>query len=117
MNGRVAGITLKDGTEIDAPIVINVAGPHSFIINRLAGVEKGMNIKTRALRQEVAHAPAPEGLDYEGTAPLISDGDIGCYSRPEVESATVPTFNWIEYIHSTFEIRSIFSQARFPQMR
>ena len=27
--GRVAGITLKDGTEIDAPIVVNVAGPAS----------------------------------------------------------------------------------------
>jgi sarcosine oxidase subunit beta len=104
MNDRVAGITLKDGTEIDAPIVINVAGPHSFIINRLAGVEDGMNIKTRALRQEVAHTPAPHGLDYEGTAPLISDGDIGCYSRPEVgnhvligsEDPDCDTLEWIE---------------------
>ena len=103
-NGRVAGITLRDGKQIDAPIVINVAGPHSFIINRLAGVEKGMNIKTRPLRQEVAHVPPPEGLDYEGTAPLISDGDIGCYSRPEVgnhvligsEDPDCDTLEWIE---------------------
>ena len=103
-DGRVAGITLKDGTEIDAPIVINVAGPHSFIINRLAGVDKGMNIQTRALRQEVAHAPAPEGVNYEDTAPLISDGDIGCYSRPEVgnhiligsEDPDCDTLEWIE---------------------
>jgi sarcosine oxidase subunit beta len=104
MHGRVAGIVLKDGTEIYAPIVINVAGPHSFVINRLAGVENGMNIKTRALRQEVAHAPAPQGLDYEATAPLISDGDIGCYSRPEVgnhvligsEDPDCDTLEWIE---------------------
>ncbi len=82
--GRVAGIALKDGTEIDAPIVINVAGPHSFIINRMAGVEEGMNIKTKALRQEVAHVPAPEGIEYEVDGTLVSDGDIGCYSRPEV---------------------------------
>lgn len=82
-SGRVCGITLKDGTEIDAPIVINVAGPHSFIINRMAGVEEGMKIKTRALRQEVAHVPSPEGLDYNTEGALISDGDIGCYSRPE----------------------------------
>ncbi len=81
---RVAGITLKDGTKVDAPVVINVAGPHSFVINRLAGVEKGMHIKTRALRQEVAHVPSPAGLDYEAVGILISDGDIGCYSRPEV---------------------------------
>jgi len=81
---RAAGIQLKNGSQINAPIVVNVAGPHSFIINRLAGVEEGMKIKTRALRQEVAHVPPPPGLDYEAVAPLISDGDIGCYSRPEV---------------------------------
>jgi sarcosine oxidase subunit beta len=84
MKGRAAGIELKDGTKVEAPVVVNVAGPHSFIINRLAGVEAGMNIKTKALRQEVAHAPSPDGLDYQALAPLISDGDVGCYSRPEV---------------------------------
>ncbi len=41
-------------------IVVNVAGPHSYLINRMAGVEEGMKIKTRALRQEVCHVPAPE---------------------------------------------------------
>jgi len=82
-NGRVAGITLKDGTQIDARIVVNVAGPHSYIINRMAGVEEGMKIKTRALRQEVCHVPAPEGIDYQREGTIISDGDIGCYSRPE----------------------------------
>lgn len=82
-DGRVAGITLKGGTRIDAPIVVNVAGPHSYIINRMAGVEEGMNIKTRALRQEVCHIPAPDGIDYQKDGTLISDGDIGCYSRPE----------------------------------
>jgi sarcosine oxidase subunit beta len=82
--GRVAGITLKDGRQIDAPIIVNVAGPHSYIINRMAGVEEGMKIKTRALRQEVCHVPSPEGFDYEKSGTMISDGDIGCYSRPEV---------------------------------
>jgi len=82
-DGRAAGITLKDGTRIDAPIVVNVAGPHSYIINHMAGVEEGMNIKTRALRQEVCHIPAPDGIDYQKDGTLISDGDIGCYSRPE----------------------------------
>ena len=82
-SGRVAGVTLKDGTHIDAPIVVNVAGPHSYIINRMAGVEDGMNIKTRALRQEVCHVPSPDGLDYQKDGVMISDSDIGCYSRPE----------------------------------
>jgi sarcosine oxidase subunit beta len=83
-SGRVSGAKLKDGTEIQAPIVVNVAGPHSYIINRMAGVEEGMKIKTRALRQEVCHVPAPADFDYEKNGTIISDGDIGCYSRPEV---------------------------------
>jgi len=82
--GRTAGVRLKDGTEIHAPVVVNVAGPHSYIVNRMAGVEKGMKIRTRALRQEVCHVPSPEGFDYEKGMPIISDGDIACYSRPEV---------------------------------
>jgi sarcosine oxidase subunit beta len=102
-DGRVAGVTLKDGTRIDAPIVVNVAGPHSFIINRLAGVEEGMNIKTKALRQEVVHVPAPEGVNYEIMGAVISDGDIGCYSRPEVgnhvlvgsEDPDCDTLEWV----------------------
>ncbi|MDH3918421.1 MAG: FAD-binding oxidoreductase, partial [Rhodospirillales bacterium] len=64
-DGRVAGVTLEGGEEVDAPIVVNVAGPHSYLINRMAGVEEGMNIKTRALRQEVAHCPSPRGFDFE----------------------------------------------------
>ena len=83
-DGRVAGVQLKDGSRVYAPVVINIAGPHSYLINRMAGVEKGMKIKTRALRQEVCHVPAPEGFDYEKSGIMISDGDIGCYSRPEV---------------------------------
>lgn len=83
-SGSAEGIKLSDGTEIRAPVVVNVGGPHSFIINRMAGVEEGMNIKTRALKQEVCHVPAPEGTDYSALGMMISDGDIGCYSRPEV---------------------------------
>jgi sarcosine oxidase, subunit beta len=83
-DGRVAGVKLQDGSDVHAPVVVNVAGPHSYIINRMAGVEKGMKIKTRALRQEVCHVPAPEGIDYEKVGTILSDGDIACYSRPEV---------------------------------
>lgn len=83
-DGRAAGIKLADGTEFEAPVVVNVAGPHSCQINEMAGVIEGMNIKTRPLRQEVAHVPAPEGLEWEKIGFMLSDGDIGCYSRPEV---------------------------------
>ena len=82
-NGRVEGVTLKSGEQIDSPILVNVAGPHSFVINRMADVEKEMNIKTRALRHEVHHVPSPEGFDFEKDGFHTSDGDNSIYFRPE----------------------------------
>ena len=82
-NGKVQGVTLKTGEQIDSPIVVNVAGPHSFVINRMADVERDMNIKTRALRHEVHHVPSPEGYDFEKDGFHTSDGDNGIYFRPE----------------------------------
>ena len=82
--GHTAGVKLADGSEIEAPVVVNVAGPHSFLINQMAGVEESMKIKTRPMKQEVAHVPAPEGMNWERDGYMLSDGDIGCYSRPEV---------------------------------
>ncbi len=81
--GRVAGVRLADGEEIHAPVVINVAGPGSSIINAMAGVLEDMTITTRPLRQEVVHVPAPQGFDFERNGTIVSDGDIGCYCRPE----------------------------------
>ncbi|MDX1615320.1 MAG: FAD-dependent oxidoreductase [Candidatus Promineifilaceae bacterium] len=82
--GRVQGVTLEDGQQIDAPVVVNVAGPHSFVVNRMAEVEGEMNIKTRALRHEVHHVPAPPGFNFERHGHPTSDGDAGTYFRPEV---------------------------------
>jgi len=82
-DGRVTGISLADGTDIDAPVVVNVAGPHSFVINKMAGVYDSMNIKTKALRHEVHHVPAPPGVDYEKDGIHSSDADLAIYVRPE----------------------------------
>jgi sarcosine oxidase, subunit beta len=82
-NGHVTGVTLTDGQEIEAPIVINVAGPHSFVVNRMAGAEEGMKVKTRALRHEVHHVPSPPDFDFEADGLHTSDGDTGIYFRPE----------------------------------
>jgi len=81
--GRVAGVRLDDGSEIHAPVVINVAGPHSAKVNAMAGALDDMTINTRALRQEVVHMPAPEGFDFYENAFVASDSDIACYCRPE----------------------------------
>jgi len=80
---RVSGVRLSDGRELKAPTVVNVAGPHSFLVNRLAGVEAGMKVSTRALRHEVHHVPAPPGFDFEADGFHTSDGDTGIYFRPE----------------------------------
>ncbi|MEE8525909.1 MAG: hypothetical protein V3T72_18390, partial [Thermoanaerobaculia bacterium] len=42
-----------------------------------------MKLTTRALKQEVCHVPAPKDIDYDHLGTIISDGDIGCYSRPD----------------------------------
>jgi sarcosine oxidase subunit beta len=83
-SGRVEGVTLADGEAIDAPVVVNVAGPHSAKINALAGVLDDMTITTRALKQEVAHVPFPAGFDFEQDGMVTSDSDVGCYCRPEL---------------------------------
>ena len=83
-NGRVEGVVLSDGTCINAPVVINVAGPHSSLINALDGADADMKISTRALRQEVAHVPVPKGIDYSAVACVTSDSDAAVYTRPEV---------------------------------
>ncbi|MGB7287626.1 MAG: FAD-dependent oxidoreductase [Salaquimonas sp.] len=79
---RVSGVELSDGSVIHAPVVVNVAGPHSSKINEMAGVASGMKMSTRALRHEVAHVPAPEGFapDY---GIVYSDSDISTYVRTE----------------------------------
>lgn len=79
----VRGVTLADGTQIVAPVVVNVGGPHASAINRLAGVTDDMAIAHRPLRQEVFAVPAPAGAALEDAAPLVSDLDVGQYFRPQ----------------------------------
>jgi sarcosine oxidase subunit beta len=79
--GRVRGVTLADGRALDAPVVVNAAGPHSFIVNRMAGVDEDMEVGTRALRKEVHYVPFPG--QKADDAYLASDADVGVYSRSE----------------------------------
>ncbi|MCG8637424.1 MAG: FAD-binding oxidoreductase [Desulfobacterales bacterium] len=103
-DNQVTGVKLKDGTVIETGIVVNVAGPHSSIINNMAGVEEKNNIKTRAERHEVAYVPSPAGFDFEAGGVQISDGDNGIYMRPEVgnnilvgsEDPRCDTHQWVE---------------------
>jgi len=82
--GRANGVRLADGTVLHAPVVVNVAGPHSAHLNQVAGVDAGMRIHNRALRQEVFTVPAPAGMHLEDGFPILADLDLGQYVKPQV---------------------------------
>jgi sarcosine oxidase subunit beta len=82
-DGHVEGITLLGGEEINSPIIVNAAGPHSFVINRMAGIDESMKIKTRALRHEVHFVPAPDSFDTGKHGHVTMDDDVAGYCRPE----------------------------------
>ncbi len=129
-NGRVSGVQLEDGSEINSRIVVNVAGPHSMKVNQMAGIEKKMNIKTKALKVEVSHVSPPEGYDYESNAFVVSDSDIGCYSRPETgnhiligsedpecdERIYVDPDNWDENFTEQWNTQLYRQAQRYPDL-
>jgi len=90
--GRVSGLTLADGRRVEAPVVVNAAGPNSSQITRMAFEEgegdrcrrlgdfdNDMRLTTRAMRQEVSYVP---WKDAPSRLPLCSDLDAGIYFRP-----------------------------------
>jgi glycine/D-amino acid oxidase-like deaminating enzyme len=81
--GRVTGVRMADGSVINAPVVVNAAGPHSSAINALAGVTDDMRIAHRSLRQEVFAVPGPDALALERGTPIVVDLDLGQYFRPQ----------------------------------
>ena len=81
--GRVRGVRLKDGRTLDAQVVVNAAGPHSAVVNRLAGVDSEMGVSTRPLRKEVHFLPFPARGRGEPYGRLASDQDVGVYCREE----------------------------------
>ncbi len=81
--GRVAGVRFDDETTVAAPVVVNAAGPHSSVVNRLAGVLDDFAVSTRALRQEVHVVPAPPGFGLGDGGTVVTDPDLGAYLRPQ----------------------------------
>ena len=75
----IRGIVTDSGESIDAPIVVNAAGPHSSKINEMAGLADALPITTRAERHEVAYTRAPHsGSQMNG---FMADFDAGVYCR------------------------------------
>ncbi len=109
--GRVSGVRLSDGSVMSAPIVVNVAGPHSSIINKLAGVDSSMSVATRPLRREVFVVPAGDGVDFDGQGVMIGDEDTGVYFRPEhgnnvLIGSTEPVCDELEWVEDPDNYRT-----------
>lgn len=78
---QVVADTLGDGSVVQAPILVNAAGPWSSKLNRLAGIGGDFTVEVAPLRQEVHHVPAPLRLGDD--VPIIADADLGIYVRPD----------------------------------
>ena len=74
-----------DGTEtIEAPILVNAAGPWSSTVNAMAAADDDFTISVAPMRQEVHQVPAPRALrDHPEAFVEIADLDLGIYMRPD----------------------------------
>lgn len=88
--GRVCGVDLAGGSTVSAPVVINAAGPHSAVINQLAGIDQSLSIKTRPERHEVAYLRRPAGMQGAELGFFV-DLDSGFYARSDGSDLLIGT--------------------------
>lgn len=118
---------------IECDIVVNASGPHSGIVNRMAGVT--LPLETRPLRREVHVLPNPLFGQPEGAGvPVVGDVDGGVYFRPEtggrdiVVGSTDPECDAKEFVTDPDEFgdritdlyrerQCLRAMQRFPAMR
>ncbi len=101
-------VETASGTALEPDVLINIAGPHSATINRMAGAH--LPLETRALRREV-HALANPLFDPEtgGGVPIVGDLDGGVYFRPEaggrdlIVGSTDPACDELEWVDNPDE--------------
>jgi sarcosine oxidase subunit beta len=77
--GRVQGVDLEDGSAIDAPVVVNAAGPWCNGVNAMAGLELAWTL--RPTRVQVLFRVS--AAQVYGGLPLVADAGGGIYFRPE----------------------------------
>lgn len=88
--GRVSSVTVRDfdgekkevlatGVQvISADVIVNVAGPWSTMINRMAGAGSDFTVEIKPMRQEVHQISTPKDLL---PGPIMGDLDLGTYMR------------------------------------
>jgi len=126
-------LQLSDGSVSECDILINAAGPHSAVINKMAGIT--LPLTTKPLRQEV-HAidnPLFKAGDRSGV-PIVGDMESGVYWRPDradqdlIIGSTEPECDELEWIDDPdnyetnltehwWQNQSYRLMKRFPQAR
>ena len=114
----VSGVKLADGSEIHAPIVVNVGGPFSSALNSLAGLDGTEAITTKPMRHEVHVAASPEGFNYEEHGMMVADLDNGMYFRPEAGNqifigSTDPECDGQEWVDDMSTLNREITEARW----
>ena len=79
-DGKISGVKTDKGEIFSTSILINVAGPWSEKVNKLAGAGKDFTITNRPLRQEVHHVNWGKPTVAK---PIFGDIDLGVYHRPD----------------------------------
>lgn len=106
---RVQGVVFEDGSRVEAPIVVNAAGPHSAAVHKLAfanaKVADDSKVHSRPLRVEVAYLQEPAGADFDANMPVMTDMDVGIYMRPQqggqlLVGSVEPECDSLEYLDS-----------------
>jgi sarcosine oxidase, subunit beta len=127
-------LTLADGRQVQAPVVVNAAGPWSGAFNRMAGVGAEFTISVRPLRQEVHQVRQPEGYSAgDVLGPGVFDLDLGTYMRPGpaqtwVIGGTEPEcdpFDWLDdpdavdahVTNERYEAQVTRAARRLPELR
>ena len=77
--GRVQGVTLADGTVVDAGVVVNAAGPWCSRIDTMAGFDNPWRMVPT--RIQVGHRTLPP--EVPRPLPFVGDMSSGVYFRPE----------------------------------
>jgi glycine/D-amino acid oxidase-like deaminating enzyme len=122
-----------DGKTLETDVVVNVAGPHSAKVNRMAGVT--LPLETRPLRREVHALANPMSEPGKGMqVPVVGDLDGGIYFRPEsggrelIVGSTDPDCDTLEWVEEPDAFDTGITEAyrqrqclrlmkRFPEVR
>ena len=109
-------IDTVQGGSIESEVVVNAAGPHSSVVNRMAGVT--LPLEVRPLRREVHTLENPLFDEEKGSSlPIVGDLDGGVYFRPEsrgrnlVVGSTDPKCDELEWVNDPDDFNQAVTES------